>query len=153
MLTPKDFKFLRWADAGAPIFSTCSKRQYMAVIVASNGRVVGVGYNGSPPGIGHCNEGACPRALAGTESGAAYDNCIAIHAEENAIVWSDRSMREGGTIYVNGPPCWQCGKTVAGSGIRRLVFIEDPTYADWPKVAQLLETAGVLIEGINREDL
>lgn len=155
MLIPsdKDIKFLRFALSGAQIFSTCAKRQYMAIIVAPNGRVAGVGYNGSPPGIGHCTDGACPRNAEGSESGSDYGNCIAIHAEENAIVWSDRTMRDGGTLYVGGTPCWQCGKSIAGSGIKRVVYVNDPSYADWPRVEGLLEQAGVECLGVEGSDL
>lgn len=152
-MNKNDLSLLRWAEYGSKLFSTCGRRQYMAIVTGSNGRILGTGYNGSPPGIPHCVDGACPRLNSDTAHGAPYGNCIAVHAEANAIMWSDRTGREGGTVYVNGTPCWDCGKMIAGSGIKRVVYIEDPDYADWPKVQGLLAEAGVQTVGVEREDL
>lgn len=149
----REWKWLRVAEAAASEFSTCAKRQYFSIVLSPDGRVVGTGYNGSPPGIGHCNEGHCPRFEEGSANGSNYDNCIAIHAEENALLWSDRTDRINGTIIVNGPPCWGCGKKIAGSGIRRLVYIRDDAYADWDRVEALLGQAGVACIGVDRADL
>lgn len=151
--TNREWKFLRVAVAAAKEFSTCAKRQYFAWVLSPDGRVAGTGYNGSPPGIPHCADGHCPRLQEGSASGSAYDNCIAIHAEENALLWSDRTARLGGTIIVNGPPCWGCGKKIAGSGLRRLVYLRDDGYADWPRVEALLEQAGIECVGVAVEDL
>jgi dCMP deaminase len=149
----RDLNFLRWSIAGANLFSTCAKRQYMAVVTSSAGRVVGTGYNGSPPGIPHCADGACPRLAEGSASGTAYNNCISIHAEANALMWSDRTARDGGTLYINGTPCWDCGKLISGSGVKRLVHLEDPSYADWPRVKDMLISSGVHVIGVDAEEL
>lgn len=134
------------------IFSTCSKRQYFAVVLMANGRVAGVGYNGSPPGVGHCNEGACPRLHDQSPNGSNYDNCIAQHAEANALLWSDPSLRTGGTLVVNGPPCYGCAKQIASAGIQRVVYSPDESYSNFASVASLLASAGVeLIEVGNNE--
>lgn len=135
------------------MFSTCGKRQYYSMILAENGRVVGTGYNGGPSGMPHCNEGGCPRLQANSQSGSSYDNCIAIHAEENALLWSDPAMRAGGTLYVNGPPCFGCAKKIANSGVKRLVHIEDPSYVAWNDIRVFLQTAGVEVVGHEREAL
>jgi dCMP deaminase len=112
-----------------------------------NGRVAGVGYNGSPPGIAHCIDGACPRLSENSPNGSTYDNCIAQHAEANAIIWSDPALRVGGTLIVNGPPCFGCAKQIASSGISRVVFSPDNSYRDWEKVRLFLEQCGIeLIE-------
>ena len=108
-----------------------------------NGRVAGVGYNGSPPGIGHCTDGACPRLTDNSPNGSQYDNCIAQHAEANAIIWSDPALRSGGTLIVNGPPCFGCAKQIASSGIVRVVFSPDENYQDWPKVKDFLESCKI----------
>lgn len=154
--TPKELRWLEWCVAGARLFSTCSRRQYMALVLSPNGRVVGTGYNGSPPGLPHCVDGGCPRAVANTSPhGAPYADCLAVHAEGNALLWSDRTAREGGTLYVNGPPCWDCAKLIAGSGIRRVVHTPDDAYADFERVASLLADAGVELVsgGVERDAL
>jgi dCMP deaminase len=147
ILSYRDIKFLRWCRSGAEIFSTCGKRQYMAIVTSPEGRVVGTGYNGSPPGLPHCVDGGCPRLLEGSASGSIYDNCVAVHAEANALMFSDRTARAGGTLYVNGAACYACAKLIAGSGCGRLVYINDPSYEDWPRCESLLHAAGVTAVG------
>lgn len=127
----------------AQTFSTCAKRQYFAVVLAPNGRVAGVGYNGSPPGVGHCIDGHCPRFIEDSPSGSVYDNCIAHHAEANALLWSDPAMRIGGTLIVNGTPCHGCSKTIASSGVARLVYVQDVAYSNWSESEKLLESSGI----------
>ena len=118
----KDEKYMRWCIEGAKVFSTCSKRQYMSIIIDEMGRISGTGYNGSPPGMIHCSDGGCPRAYE-TDTPINYDNCISIHAEENALLYSDPYRRH--TMYVNGVPCYSCAKKIAGSGLKRLVYLDD----------------------------
>lgn len=147
--TLRDIKWLKVCKFAAKEFSTCGKRQYFAVVVGANGRLVGSGYNGAPPGITHCIDGGCPRWQENSPPGSSYNNCIAIHAEENALLWSDRTARESGTLYVNGPPCWECGKRIGGSGIAKLVYIEDESYEDFPRVLGIIEAAGVATVGVD----
>lgn len=141
----------KWLEACiylAQSFSTCSKRQYAAVILAPNKRVIGFGYNGSPPGMGHCVDGHCPRAQEGSKNGSEYDNCIAQHAEAGALLWSDPSMRTGSTIIVNGPPCMGCAKLIASSGVARVIYLEDSSYAQWQDVKKFLYSAGIQTLGL-----
>lgn len=148
MLSEKDRKYLEFASYGGKLFSTCSRRQYMAIIVGRDGRIVGTGYNGAPPGMKHCIDGGCPRAQQQTEGeghGLSYDNCVAIHAESNALLYSDRSARAGGTLYINGPPCFGCAKEIANSGLRKIVFQSDPNYADIARVVHFLQEAGIKV--------
>jgi len=114
-----------------------------------NGRVAGVGYNGSPPGLGHCADGACPRLHEQSPSGSTYDNCIAQHAEANALLWSDPSLRSGATLVVNGPPCFGCAKQIASAGIVRVVFADDENYVERDKSFNLLRSAGIDLVPIN----
>jgi dCMP deaminase len=141
--TTKELRWLAWCADGAARFSTCSRRQYMALVLGPNGRIVGTGYNGSPPGLPHCVDGGCPRATSNAAHGSPYGDCLAVHAEANALLWSDRTDREGGVLFVNGPPCWDCAKLIAGSGIRRVVHSPDSAYEAYPKVLDLLSAAGV----------
>ena len=140
---PYEENWLRACALNAKIFSTCSKRQYFAVVLAPNRRVAGIGYNGSPPGMAHCIDGACPRAQEGSAPGSSYDNCISQHAEQGALLWSDPSLRLGGTLIVNGPPCMTCAKLIASSGVRRVVHWDDSNYEGWPDVRKFLISAGL----------
>jgi dCMP deaminase len=136
-------KWLAATEQLAAIFSTCSKRKYFAVVLAPNKRVAGVGYNGSPPGMGHCDDGYCPRATQQSAPGSQYDNCISQHAEAGALLWSDIAVRQGGTIIVNGPPCMGCAKLIASSGVVRIVCRPDSEYKDFHKVKDFLLSAGI----------
>ena len=143
-LNEKDRKHMQMCEAGAQLFSTCSRRQYFAIVTDTYGHVLGTGYNGAPSGAVHCVDGGCPRAEQDPAHGTSYDNCIAIHAEANALLHSDWSIRSaGGTLYVNGPPCYSCAKLIANSGIKRLVYASDPTYKVWPQVKKELKSWGV----------
>jgi dCMP deaminase len=135
------------------VFSTCSKRQYAAVVISDNGRVVGFGYNGGPPGYAHCSDGACPRVQEGSPNGSNYDNCIAIHAEANALMWSDPSLRRGATLIVNGPPCFGCAKLIVAAGISKVVCEHDPHYLMWPQVEEFFKQCNVATRVMKSKDI
>lgn len=142
----KDRQWLSVCDHVAQLFSTCTRRKYAALIIAKNGRIIGMGYNGSAPNTVHCNEGGCPRANMDVKHGSVYDNCIAIHAEANAIMWSDISIREGATLVVNGPPCYGCAKLIASSGIKEVVCLSDPEYAEFEKIIEYFNVCGINVK-------
>lgn len=104
----------------------CRRAKHGAVIVQSK-RLVASGYNGSPAGSPlSCLKGDCPRGLLSYEElqslTGGYDSCIAIHAESNALVHSNRGDCVDATIYVTGKPCPGCEKLIRASGIRRVVW-------------------------------
>lgn len=109
----------------------CRRRQVGAVIVDTNHRILSTGYNGAPAGQPGCIEGACPRGLMSynqISALSAYDNCISIHAEPNALLYARTSL-VGATMYVTCKPCNDCAKLIAGSGIVRTVFPDFDEYA------------------------
>ncbi len=97
--------------------STCPRKMVGAVIVRDK-NILSTGYNGSISGLPHCTEAGCM---------IENDHCVrTIHAEANAII---QAAKHGvnindSTIYVTASPCWNCFKTIANSGIRRIVFGE-----------------------------
>lgn len=123
--------------------SNCVRRQHGAVIVKER-RIRSTGYNGPPSGHPHCDEGACPRARGSTPSGWAYDECIAIHAEANAILYSSPEERERATIYITGVPCFSCAKLIANSGITEVVATGEP-YEGWERVKAFLLDCNVRV--------
>ena len=88
------------------------KRAVGCVIVNTDLRVVATGYNGTPAGATNCNEGGCQRCNSNTVSGVGLDECICIHAEENAVIEGGRSKTKGGTAYVTTFPCLNCTKSL-----------------------------------------
>jgi dCMP deaminase len=127
--------------------SRCTRRQHGSVIVR-NRRIRSTGYNGPPSGHPHCDEGACPRAAAESRSGWGHDNCIAIHAEANAILYSSPEQREGASIYITGAPCFTCAKLIANSGITEVVTTGDP-YEGWDEVRKFLLNCSVRVRVIH----
>lgn len=57
--------------------------------------------------------------------GSSYDTgagaCIALHAEQNAILRAGLECR-GATLYITDKPCDGCARLIEGSGIARVVF-------------------------------
>ena len=114
--------------------STCTRRQVGAVLVNADNEIVGSGYNGSPSGTPHCIDGACPRGQLTYEEQPAfvgYGNCIAVHAEINAIQQFIKTHRlplpdqKSLTLYINCRPCEDCAATIQRMEIGRVVFPED----------------------------
>ena len=128
----------------ASIFSTCGKKKYGSILLDDHGFVIGMGYNGAPRGHLHCQDGGCPRFIDQSPSGSNYDNCVAIHAEANALLHSDHSMHAS-IIYVNGPPCFGCAKLIANSTVGTLVCKTDKSYTQWPYVKEFLEKSNITI--------
>ncbi len=103
----------------------CSRRQVGAVLVDQDNRLVSTGYNGSPPGGPSCLQGECPRGTSSVAPGSSYDtgpgSCIALHAEQNAILWAEPERRRGATLYCTDKPCTGCSRLIAGVGITKVV--------------------------------
>lgn len=127
--------------------SNCLRRQYGAVIVRKR-RIRSTGYNGPPAGHPHCDEGACPRARSEAVSGWGHDNCIAIHAEANAILYCSPEERDGATLYITGVPCFSCAKLVANSGIAEVVA-EGEAFDGWDNVREFLLDCDVRVRLLN----
>lgn len=145
---------MKWSLEGAKIFSTCSKAQYMAIVVDENRRILGTGYNGAPSGIEHCSDNGCPRVANNAPSGSPYDYgpglCFAIHAEANALLYSDRSARLGGTIYVGGSPCFGCAKLISGSGLKRIVYLgNESEREDYEQSLDIMHRSGIIVDRLD----
>lgn len=144
----KDLQYLQFCVAGAKLFSTCSKAQYFAIVVDRFGKIRGTGYNGSPKGMTHCNDGGCPRVREQTWQGGSYANCVAVHAEANALLLTKPEDQDGGTLYVNGLPCWECTKLICNTELARVVYSEGRSPVDYSKIASLFEKSRIDLHGI-----
>lgn len=112
-----DDYFLGIAEAVAAR-SDCHRARVGAVVVKDK-RIRATGYNGAPAGKPGC--ATCPRRTADVEPGSDYTNCVAVHAEANALLYCDRTDLIGATLYVTREPCYGCTKLIAGSGVARVV--------------------------------
>ena len=105
----KDQIFAHIAESIAQL-GTCCRLKVGCVLLAKNGRVVGMGYNGAGPGMPHCDPETCN----------AECRCgRTLHAEQNALF-----ARSGDpyVAYVTAEPCLNCTKELALAGIRRVVY-------------------------------
>ncbi len=127
--------------------STCiiPGRQYGAIVV-KNKQVLSTGYNGAPRGMTDCLElGYCPKRAKGGTSGTMHEECIAVHAEMNALIQAGRNA-EGATLYVNGFPCKLCARLIVNAGIKRVVVCGE--YSDREGL-KILEDAGIQVDYID----
>lgn len=109
----------------AASLSTCVRRRVGAVLVSPGGVLLSTGYNEEREEL-RCDRGECPRGHKSLEEvppGAPYDDCVATHAEVNALQEWWYARLDGSTLYVTEEPCYQCRDYLKhwGSGIRVLV--------------------------------
>lgn len=138
----KDMYYLGIAEQVAKR-STCLRRNYGAVIV-NNDEIVSTGYNGAPRGETNCIDcGFCEREACGVPKGERYELCVAVHAEQNAIISAARKEMVGGTIYIvgleakdgsyaNPAPCLICRRMIVNAGIIRCVGLVNGEAVDIP---------------------
>ena len=127
-----DTYYLAIADAVA-LRGDCRRSQVGAVLVSRSKHTATFGYNGtSTPKAPGCLEGHCPRGLqsyAALAPGGDYANCIAVHAEENAL-YNSGDWSEGGTMYITRAPCDDCIRLLTNHDIHRAVWVDRSTDGD-----------------------
>lgn len=131
----KDKLYIGMAD-NLSLASTCLRRRYGAIIV-NHDEVISTGYNGSPRGDTNCNDvGYCERERLNIPKGQRYELCVAVHAEQNAIISAQRDRMIGSTIYIvghnvadnsyaNGQPCLICVRMIINAGIEKVVYMNE----------------------------
>ncbi len=118
--------------------STCDRLRAGAVLVKDN-RTISTGYNGSPPGLPHCD----------SEAGHLLEDghCVrTIHAEHNALLQAailGSMSTQGSTLYTLYNPCIHCAKYVIACGIKRVVI--GKIYRG-EKALEYLKEAGIKVE-------
>jgi len=141
--------------------SECSRDKVGAVIVSRDNRIIDSGYNGPPRGFyrvgGDCLSW-CPRSQFAISLepdlvksphatfSPTYEDCVALHAEQNALMFSDRRLREGGTIYVSSSVCGVCAKLIANSGLAQCVVrLTDNPHRNAGKWVSFMEQCGITV--------
>lgn len=120
--------------------STCLRRQIGALVVKNN-VIVSTGYNGAPKGFSHCLDVGCRRDKLNIASGERHEECVGVHAEQNALLQAGRDAG-GATLYVNAYPCKICAKLIINAGIIKVVITGD--YSD-KEGLEYLKIAGIEI--------
>lgn len=132
MRIDKDTYYLEIARAVSKR-STCLRRQYGAVIVKDD-EIISTGYNGSARGNPNCcDTGECWRDAHNVPHGEQYEKCVAVHAEQNALISAERKHMIGATLYLYGEengavidakPCEICGRMLKNAGIKKVVRVK-----------------------------
>lgn len=108
--------------------STCTRRQYGAVIV-KNDEIIATGYNGSPRGEANCCDGTACKRLGHEHNDGDYGDCESVHAEMNAMISAARKDMIGSTLYLYGEengkviaaePCPICRRMMKNAGIAKV---------------------------------
>ena len=98
--------------------ATCP-RMHCGCVLVKDKYVLSTGYNGSLPGLAHCEDVGCL---------IVEGHCVRTnHAEMNAIAQAAShgvSIR-GATAYVTNMPCTTCAKALLAAGIARIVVFSD----------------------------
>lgn len=120
----------------AYVFARLSKAERLKVgaIAVKDGRVLSIGYNGTPSGFDNkCED----------ENGVTKIEVL--HAEANCLAKLARcnESSEGSTIFVTHSPCVECAKQMYMAGIKEVYY--DQVYRDTTGIT-LLQKLGVKIE-------
>ena len=148
-----------WMDMARAIAqrSLCDRDKVGAVIAPKgNGDGFVASYNGPPAGYkveGTCTSW-CERAKARGDRPLKaalrqdYSDCPSAHAEQNAITRADFSKIKNGTIYVTSSVCFTCAKSIANSGISRVVMRVDPdhTHRNSSRSVEFLLASGMHVQ-------
>ncbi|MFQ5800533.1 MAG: cytidine/deoxycytidylate deaminase family protein [Candidatus Hydrothermarchaeales archaeon] len=127
--------------------STCTRRQFGAIVVNDKKEIISTGYNGVVRGALHCEEMGCIKDEMEIESGMGHGICPAVHAEQNALIQAGRNA-EGATMYLNGFPCKICARLIVNTGIKRLVM--SGGYSD-EEGLKILKAADIEIVHLDQE--
>jgi len=141
---------------------TCDRKQVGAVI-ARDGRIIAIGYNGAPPGLPHCDENghgwilktATEMQLLADELNLVIGDEIspaavarwgcrnATHAEANALAFAARYgvSTDEAQLFVTVSPCEVCSRLLIAAGISSVSYLE--AYRDNAGLELLLE-AGII---------
>ena len=108
-------------------------RMHDGAIIVKNDEIIATGYNGSPRGeVNCCDIGKCYRMEHNIPHGKEYESCVAIHAEQNAIISASRKDIIGAILYLYGYdmikdeeiraiPCLICARFIKNAGIEKVV--------------------------------
>lgn len=110
--------------------STCLRRHVGCVLMDNRNHIVATGYNGVASGMPHCSDvnsfGQSPNACSGSSlpSGVGLDKCMAIHAEQNALLQcSDVYQISAAVVTVS--PCISCVKLLLNTGCQKILYAEE----------------------------
>ncbi len=127
--------------------ANCTGRRVGSVVVRDR-RILSTGYNGTPSQMRNCEDGGCHRCAHPDEypPGQAYDVCICVHAEQNALLAAARFgvAIEGCTVYTTLQPCFGCLKELLQASVVEVCYLE-------PWESRFGEQYAALVDRLGRE--
>lgn len=133
-LRPKKEEYYLEIAKTIALRSPCLRRKYGAIVV-KNDTILATGYNGSARGVINCFEVGCIKEELNLPHGSAYEDCPAVHAEENAIINAARNGASvlGGILFIAGIdqkgnlvealPCDRCKRVMINAGIEKVIIL------------------------------
>jgi dCMP deaminase len=129
--------------------SKCVSRKVGAIIV-KEGRIISMGYNGTPVGYDNCCDIFDENGF-DAEEHHAWSNVNEIHAEMNAILFAAKSgiSIDCAEMYCTLHPCNHCLKNLVQSGIKTIYYLEEyPRTVKDVKLLSHVKNLGITIEKI-----
>jgi len=118
MINKWHLRYLALAAGDIASWSKDPSTKVGAVIVNSDNKIIGTGYNGLPRGMDD-------RKITDREFKIKH----VVHAEMNAIFNSTCNVK-GATLYISHPPCAQCAKLINAAGIKRVLWLHNEEFAE-----------------------
>lgn len=118
--------------------STCIRRAVGCIITDKEGHVLATGYNGVPQNFDHCIDIPCRGA---SDEPGNNLHCMAIHAEQNALLQCDR-LERASFVYCTCTPCFVCAKLFANTNVQCIICEQD--YAD-QRGKEIIFDAGITL--------
>ena len=139
-----------------------ARRRKVGAVIAKHGRILSLGYNGTPAGFDNeCEEMVCKGTnFQFNEKDCLNQDCktcknkkevtkdIVIHAEENALAKLAKSTEssDGADLYVTCAPCVRCARLIVQCGIKTVYYSEAYHSTDG---IELLKKAGLNVVYLN----
>ena len=134
----------------------CLGNRIGAVLVLED-RIISTGYNGTPANLPNCTEGGCVRCGDRERfvSGRAYDICICVHAEQNALLTAARFgiATEGAVLYSTMRPCFGCTKELLQARIASVHYLHDWVYPEEEMQESYLDLQSWFPDGVHRVEM
>lgn len=125
--------------------ATCDRGRSGCVIVKGRHPLT-VGYVGSPPGAGHCDDIGHLMKKVTHDDGTESMHCMrTVHAEQNAILQAAKLgiSLDGTTLYCKMTPCRTCAMLIMGSGIVKV--IAEKRYHKGEETERMFREAGLAL--------
>lgn len=104
--------------------STCVRRHVGCVLTNNNRHVIATGYNGAPSGLPNCSDVDVGCQCLKRESGKDLDMCVAVHAEENALIQVKNAF-EIQDCFTTTFPCKRCLRMLMNTSCMNIYYTEE----------------------------